>query len=215
MAIHHFRRAIELDPSDARARRAFATLLRNLGLYDEARAEAATAFELAPRDFFAAFELGVIPYFQGQYGEAVDRLRRLVAQGPEYAYANTLLALALTRQERHDDALEALDALGHLGSLPDAESIRGYVFARAGRSAEARGVLAAMEARAEGADGLAFDQAVVHLGLGEYDVALDLLERAADARDWHVSLIGGDPIFDPLRSDPRFEELLRRAGLVR
>jgi DNA-binding SARP family transcriptional activator/TolB-like protein len=215
LATHHFRRAIELDPSDPRARRAYATHLRNLGLYDQARAEAATALELAPRDFFAGFELGVIPYFQRRYGEAVDRFRRLIAQGPEYAYANSLLALALSRQDRHDDAVEALDALGQLGSLADAVSIRGYVLARAGRTTEARDVLSAMDERAEGADGLAFDQAVVHLGLGEYDVALDLLERAADTRDWHLSLIGGEPIFDPLRSDPQFEALLRRAGLAR
>jgi DNA-binding SARP family transcriptional activator/TolB-like protein/Flp pilus assembly protein TadD len=215
LATHHFRRAIELDPSDARSRRAYASHLRNLGRYDEARLVAATALEVAPRNFFAGIELGIISYFEGRFGEATEQLRRIIAQGPTFAYGNAFLALALSQQELHDEAIEAIEALGHLASLPDPLTIRGYVLARAGRTTEARNVLAALDELAPGGVGFEFGRAVVHLGLGEHDLALDLLDQAAAARDWHVILIRGEPIFDPLRSDPRFESLLAHAGLTR
>lgn len=215
LATRHFRRAIELDPSDVRPRRAYASHLRNLGRYDEARLEAAAALEVAPGDFFAGIELGIISYFEGRFAKAAEQLRRVIAQGSTFAYGNVFLALALSQQDRHDEALEAIEGLGQLASLPDPLTIRGYVLARAGRSTEARSVLAALEELAPGGRGFEFGRAVVHLGLGEHDVALELLDRAANARDWHVALIGGEPIFDPIRSQPRFVALLERAGLTR
>lgn len=214
LAERHFRRAIELDPSDARARRVYASHLRNGGRYVEARREAEAALALAPRDFFAGSELALIAHFAGRYEDAVELASRVVAQGPEFRYANVFVALALAQLGRYDEALEALAALGPLASLSDPLTIRGYVLARAGRDEEAREALAGLRERASGGTDLAFGRAVVHVGLGNREAALDLLEQAADARDWHMRLIGGEPIFDPLRTHPRFEAVLARVGLA-
>jgi TolB-like protein/DNA-binding SARP family transcriptional activator/Flp pilus assembly protein TadD len=212
-AERHFRRAIELDPSDARSRRAYAGLLRKLGRYEAAHAQAVTALELAPRDFFSAVELVVIPYFERRFETAAREARRLVAADPTYVYGNVFLALVLAQQGRYNEALEALDALGPLASLTDPLTIRGYILGRAGRIEEAREIRFRLRERAAAGRELAFGRAVVQIGLGEDQRALELLEEAADARDWRMRLIGQEPIFDPLRSEPRFETLLDRAGL--
>jgi TolB-like protein/DNA-binding SARP family transcriptional activator/Tfp pilus assembly protein PilF len=214
LATRHFRRAIELDPSDARARRTYAGHLRKLGRYEEARREAAVALELAPRDFFSGVELGVVSLFEGRYDQAVTELRRVAGWGPGYAYANTFLARALGELGHDEEALAALEALGPMRSLPDPLSIAGYQHARAGRVGEARAVLAILEELVPGDQGFEFLRAVVLIGLGHYDQALDLLDRAADDRDWRMILIGGEPLFAPLRPDPRFQALLHRVGLT-
>ncbi len=83
-----------------------------------------------------------------------------------------------------------------------------------GRRAEARETLVALDARGDRSDGssVAFDKALVHYGLGETERALELLEGAIEDRDWRVRLLKAEPIFDALRSEPRFGRLLERAG---
>ncbi|MDQ3697992.1 MAG: hypothetical protein M3373_08220 [Gemmatimonadota bacterium] len=70
-----------------------------------------------------------------------------------------------------------------------------------------------MQSRSGDGPGSSFFPAIIHLGLGETERALDLLEQAAAERNWHLRLLKVEPIFDPVRSDPRFKALLTTVGL--
>lgn len=211
-AERHWRRAIELNPSDARARRTYAGHLRNLGRFEEALAHATIARDLDPIPFFSHFELLVIPYFQGRYEHVVESAGRLAASDPAYGYAHFLRALALVQLERYDEALAALDAADPAGEWTDARLIRAYVASRTGNVSEARRELEALEADPNPAS-RGFERAILHIGLDEPDRAMASLEEAYGARAFRLRLIGHEPLFDPLRDDPRFRDLLERIGL--
>jgi hypothetical protein len=107
-----------------------------------------------------------------------------------------------------EGALEAVDRIpGH----PQAPIIRGLVYGLIGRHGDARHILASFDdTRSE----TGFSKAVVHMGLGEREEALRALQQAVAARSWTVRLLNGEPIFDPLREDPRFVQLLRQVGFA-
>lgn len=211
-AERHWRRAIELKPSDARTRRTYAGHLRNLGRFDEALAQATIARDLDPIPFFSHFELLVIPYFQGRYEHVVHSAEDLAASDPAYGYAHFLRALALVQLGRYNQALVALDAVDPAGEWTDARLIRSYIAARLGDVSEARGELNAYE-EGPNPEARGFERAVLHIGLGEHDRAMASLEEAYEARVFRLRLLGHEPLFDPLRQDPRFERLLERIGL--
>jgi TolB-like protein/DNA-binding SARP family transcriptional activator len=213
-AERHFQRAIELDPSYARARRMYASHLRNLGRFDEALAEVRQAQELDPLSAFPRLEEGIILYVARRYDAAILQCRRLLDTAPGSAHAHMLLALVYTQQRQYQEALAALTAGDPNGNQPDAHAIRGYIHAKTGRRDEARRTLDTLDQLGMEQPVSAFHKATIHIGLGEHDRAMDLLEQAAHERIGLIRLLNVEPIFDPLRSQPRFQALLRTVGLV-
>jgi eukaryotic-like serine/threonine-protein kinase len=212
-AERHFLRAIELDPSSAWAHGAYARHLRNRGRFDEALASAVRAQELDPLSAFPHIEEAIVHYVAGRHHEAIAKGQRLLAAAPDLVLAHNGLALNYAQLGRYDEALAALDRTDLHGENVNTLAIRGVVFARAGRHADARGVLARLEAIADGQPVSLFHHATIHASLGEHDLALDLLEEGARERASYLGLLKVEPIFAPLRSDPRFHDLLRRVGL--
>jgi serine/threonine-protein kinase len=112
---------------------------------------------------------------------------------------------------------EALRVLRETVAMPDAGTYSwatlGYALARAGQEAEARTILADLQARAaeEYVSPVAF--ATILIGLGDYDQALDWTEKAVDGRRGWVAYLNVNPILDPMRSHPRFELLVKRMQL--
>ena len=88
------------------------------------------------------------------------------------------------------------------------ETLRGYVQAVTGRQAEAREGLDRLTLRSRTQNVSPWHSAIIHLGLGEHDRALDLIEQAYRDRDWQVRMLAVEPILDPLRSHPRFRALV-------
>jgi tetratricopeptide (TPR) repeat protein len=110
-------------------------------------------------------------------------------------------ALAELEQALPDAGAEALGDLGRLSAL-------------AGREAAARRYLRDLEEMALLRHVSPFNPAVVHLGLGEHETALDLLEAALEQRSWYVSWLGVAPYFDCVAEHPRYVDLCRRARLA-
>ena len=112
----------------------------------------------------------------------------------------------------NDLALRALNNSGRLGVNSKVVALRGYLFARMGRIEEAQEVMNTLLSIARERYVPPYSMAIVHLGLGQRDQAIEWLERCYDARDVHVIFLPIDPKWDPLRSDPRFCSLLERCG---
>lgn len=209
-AERHFRRAIELDPSSARAHQFFAVHLRNHGRFDEALEMVRVSAELDPLSPGALEQEGEILYTSRRYEESLAKFRQLLTVEPTYAWSYFFIALANIQLGRYDEGLDALDRADRHFIR---DGIRGYALGLQGRRDEAYRALARLDSLP--ATGLIrFNKATLYVGLGELDTAIDQLEEALEDRPLQLQLVGTVPEFDPLRSDPRFQALLRELGLT-
>lgn len=213
-AERHFRRALALDPSNARAHRTYSSHLLNHGRFAEARTEAEAAVELDPLSFFPHFQLVLVAFFEGRNDEAIERAEALIGMGPDARNAHFMLAKARVEKGQYEAALRDLDRADPQRTFPPALAVRGYIHGKTGQTAEARRTLDTLENMSLGPF-VAFERAIVHLGLEENGRALELLQVAVEARDWRVRLLREEPMFMPLRSEPGYQALLSRVGLER
>jgi TolB-like protein/Flp pilus assembly protein TadD len=205
-AADHYRRALELNPSYANAHRLHAEYLRFEGRFDEALAAARQGEELDPLSPAHQIETGINLYWARRYDEAIGQFRRVLDVNPQFNYARFFLALVLIQKQQYDQALSALDEPGAGGGLQQ-ETLRGYIHAVTGRQTEARKGLGRLTLLSRTQNVSPWHSAIIHMGLGEHDGALDLIEQAYRNRDWQVRMLPVEPILDPLRSHPRFRVL--------
>jgi tetratricopeptide (TPR) repeat protein len=204
-----FQRALQLNPSLAPAHGHYAWYLLLLGHADEALVEAKRAKELDPLTPLWTAWLGWLYYWGGgQYGEAIDEARKSLELNPDFPVGLYVLGDVYAAQGMYEEAITA-----HQKAAAASNSWKwglGYTYALAGRRDEARTVAAEMkEAKRRDVLGLA----EIYTALGERDKALHWLEVGYEARrDW-IPWIGKNPNFEPLRDDPRFQDLLRRLNL--
>jgi Flp pilus assembly protein TadD len=154
-------------------------------------------------------------FFARRYEEAIETLKRTIEAEPRFIVAHTDLGRVCTQSGRFDEAIaEFLEAARLSGSDPDLSPGLGYAYAFAGRREDAMRVLAKLEERAAHAHVSPHAIASIHLGLGETERALEWLERAYREHDRALAWLKVHPRLDPLRGDPRFEELVRKVGLA-
>jgi TolB-like protein/DNA-binding SARP family transcriptional activator/tetratricopeptide (TPR) repeat protein len=212
-----FARALRLKPGNAAVRQWHATYLAYQERWDEALLELRRAERLDPHSAAIQTAGGTILYYAGRYDGAIDRSRTALVMDPGAWPAHLQLAGALAQQGRYDEALAEVElAKRHSQgqALPDA--LRGYVLAVSGRHAEAREVIRALQAGGAGRPYVSPAYvAAVYTGLGETDAAFAWLERALQTRDDWVVYAAVEPVFAPLRTDPRFTALTRRIAAGR
>ena len=113
-----------------------------------------------------------------------------------------------------DEAVDFAErGVNNSGRAAWALGILGRIYGQAGRRDDALRVLAELDRRSQTEYISPFGQAMVYVGLGQKDMAFELLNRTVDERDFSITFLNEWWVFDPLRSDPRFEELVRRIGL--
>ena len=133
-----------------------------------------------------------------------------------FSFAHAMLGLAYLRKGMPERAVaEAQKARALSGTRPDVIALDGYTLARAGRRREALATLDDLRRLASPREPSPFLVALVYVGLEDRDRAFEWLEKALEARSWELPMLKVDPIFDTLRSDPRFPALLDRLGLPR
>jgi len=214
-AAHTFRRAIELDPRYASAHQWYAMLLASQGNIQEALIEAHTSQELDPASVSARRNLAFVYYYARRYDQTRYHLARALAMNPTAEETYRVLGLALAVEGDYAEAERVLrEALDMPGSGTYTIATLGYALARAGQRKEAEELLAGLEARArrDYVSPVAF--ATIHIGLGSHDRALDAAERAFEERRGWLAYLNVNPIFDPLRGEPRFRALVGRMGLA-
>jgi TolB-like protein/Tfp pilus assembly protein PilF len=218
-AERHFQRALELDPSYATAHQWYATnVLQTLGRVEEAVVAARKAQALDPLSPMRNYAVGQALYFARRYDEAEVHLQRLRELYPDFPLTYIYLAQMASLQGRHAAAIAAAEKAHALyvgeGGL---SAILGYVYARAGEEARARALLRKLDARAREQPSAQrinpFHEAYIHLGLGEHDQALTAFEQAYEDRIMYMAWLGIEPIFEPLRSYPRYQVLLEKMGI--
>jgi TolB-like protein/Tfp pilus assembly protein PilF len=207
------RRAGELNPNDAKNYYVHSEYLAAIGHFEEAIAGAKRARELeSPLDVDT--NLGWILYLARRYDEAIEQYQKAVDLDPDLFRPHRLLGLAYLQKDRQDQAIAEIQKSVILsgGSLEE-KAYLGYACGVAGRRSEAIKMLGELKARAEREYVSPYLMALVGMGLGNKDQALSWLDQAYDARSVNLIYLNVEPIFDNLRSAPRFNDLLRRVGL--
>jgi eukaryotic-like serine/threonine-protein kinase len=214
LAEREFRRAIELDARYATTHQWFAMFLLAQGRTEDALVEGHTATELDPASVPARRSLGFLYYYARRPAQARLHLTRAIEMDPTAEETYRILGHALSFAGDHAEAERVLrEAAEMRGAGTYTTATLALALARAGRRDEAESLLADLERRAESGYVSPVAFATVHLGLGNLEQALDWCERAyADRRGW-LAYLRINPIVDPLRGMPRFEELAKRMGL--
>lgn len=209
-----FKRAIDLNPNHAAARREYGFYHVCMGRFDEAIAELKRAEDLDPLTLKTKAMLGWAFYAARRYDESIGQLRKIIDMDPNFVITRLDLGLVYAADGMHDEAIAAFQKTRAIsGNNPDMTSLLGYAYALAGRRSEAQQILAELDRLSKRRYVPPFSRAIIHMGLGEKDEAFSWLEKSYEERSWHLALLKVLPLFDPLRSDPRFDDLLRRIGL--
>ncbi len=214
-AEREFKRALQLDPKSADARRQFAEFLALTGHYEEASRELNRAIRLDPRSLSVKVTFGALAYYSRDYGEAIRRLKKALEFDDAYAPAHTRLGLVYEQQGDTQDAVLSFLRAGGLSPVgPERTSALRRAYNSQGRDAFWREHLSQLtrESRARYVPKTAVAAAQVRLG--RYDQALDTLAMGVEEKDPGLIELKVEPVFDPLRSNPKFGALLRRVGLA-
>jgi len=211
-AAAEFHRALELDPNSAPIHQKYAFYLVRTGHLSEALAEVERGVDLDPVSWHSFHYEGFVYYFSRQYDQALSLIlmvRALDIKPPDWSF---LLGDVYVEKGRY---AEAISQFIKSGSGPDSLGHLGNAYARAGRSAAARKTISQLQENVRRNGVGRYEIALVYAGLGEKQEAFSWLEEAYNAHDVGLLYLKIDPCLDTLRSDARFDDLVRRVGLAR
>lgn len=211
-----FKRAIELGSSDlATTHELYGYLLWATGRLDEGITEMRRAQELDPLSLFINEDLGVAYYYSRKFDEAAQQQGKTLELDQNYFFAYVRRGQAYLQKGMYTEAIKDLNKARTLsGNWPGAVAELACAYALAGQKTKARALLNELNARAAREYIDPYLIALVHTCLGEKDAAFEWLGKAYEARSPWIAWLKVEPKFDVLRSDPRFDSLLRQLGLA-
>ncbi len=207
------RRAVELNTVNADAHFELGRLLGIQGRADSAIKEVERALELDPLTSVRHADVAWVYWLVGRYEEAIKRSWEVVSLDPTEPESYLALGNAYLAQGKYPEAVAALERGYQQGQNRTFLGVLGFAYAREGRTVDARRVLAELRGLYRAHLASPYYVAWIYFGLGQRDSALTWLEIAADEGDGHLVFIAPNPVWEPLRSEPRFQALLRKAGL--
>ncbi len=205
--------ALKLDPNNAEAHFAYAHVLSNSARHEMALAEIRRARELDPLSFVTNALEGQIFFFAGKHDEALDRLRKTIDLNPNFWLAHLFISRVYTEKGMHAEAIAAAKKAGELSHNSQSDAYRAYALSRSSRSgqmAEARAVLGELLKLSKERYVPPYNFAVIHNGLGESEKAMEYLEKGFAEKDVRMVFLKVEPMWNTLRSNPRFVDLLSR-----
>jgi len=216
-----FQQALKLNPKYPTAHQWYASYLMQMGKFTLAKAEIEEAHKLDPLSPIISSNTGLYSYYEHNYDDAIAKYKLTLQSDPDFWVARHYLALAYVQKGMYDEAIAELRKLIKApasGPIPaqvveaetEASASLGFAYGMAGKQADARAIINQLEALSNRryVSGLYF--ANVYAGLKENDKAIDHLNRAFEARHPGLVLIRIEPMFDGLRGDERFKQLIRR-----
>lgn len=209
-----FTRALQINPDDFSAHVGFAHLLSNTGRFQDALHQIEQAMVLEPTSPLAATLRAEFLYHARRYDDAAQQLRETLSTAPGFWIARQYRGVLHLREGKIAEAVAELESSRGSGGAYGTLALIGYTQGVAGRHAEAITALRALMNASKDAYVSPYNIALVHHGIGNDTDALDWLERAYAERDVRMVFIGVDPLWENLRSNGRFGELLERMGLA-
>ncbi len=209
-----YRRAIELNPNYATAHHWYAVFLGARLRHDEALREMRLAMELDPISLIINTSMGRLLYGARRYDQAIDRLRKTLDLDPRFAEARFHLAMIYEQKRMYAEAIAEFEKAVELFEDETMIAWVGREYALSGRRGEAERVIARLKEIGREKYVSPYPVATVYAALGAKDKAFEYLERVYDERSYYVVWLNIDPVFDPLREDARFQDLLRRIGIA-
>ncbi len=208
-----FKRALELNPSYATAHQWYAIYFEILGRTDEAIRQARQALEIDPTSLMMNASLAHRLYYARQYDLAIEQHRKTFEIDVTTSHA--AVGDAYLQKGMYEEAIAAYQSGVTLSQEnPNLIAALGFGYAMSGKTGEARSMLARLKQKARQEYVSPYSVATIYVGLGEADRAFEWLERAFREHAFALVYLKVDPRMDRLRSDPRFQDMLRRLGLA-
>jgi tetratricopeptide (TPR) repeat protein len=204
-----FKRALEFDPAWAGAQGWYGAYLALMGRLDESKAELERARRLDPLSLSINSTMGLPLYLAGQYDQVIDQMRKTLELDPNFYMAHISLGLVYESKGEPDSAIAEFQKARQLDDSPEILAYLGRTYALAGRRREAEKVIAELQEISKKRYVSPYDIAIIYAGLGQKDQALEWLRKAYESRAEGMCNLKTDPRLNDLRSDPRFQELLR------
>ncbi|MEP7148487.1 MAG: tetratricopeptide repeat protein [Acidobacteriota bacterium] len=206
-----FRRAIQLDPNDAKTLEFYGWYLIVIGKIDDGIEQNRHARTQDPLSVETNTLFGQSLYFARRYDQAIEQLRATLDMDQNYWLAHSFLGRSYEQQGKFDDAIaEFQRALQIEKNVPENAAMLAHAYASSGKKGEAEKIL--QQLKSSGTYVPPYNIAIIYAGLGDTDRAFASLERAYSDRSFYTTWLKCDPQLDSLRSDPRFADLVRRVG---
>jgi serine/threonine protein kinase/Tfp pilus assembly protein PilF len=213
-AEREFRRAIELNPNYATAHQWFAMMLRALNRTFEAVQEIEKALELDPLSLIVNTAAGYVYLHAGHEDKAVEQAEKILDMDSTFGFAHLILVDVNERRRKYYEAVEeCLKGYSFVGFLSQHEvaNLR-ETYASSGRIGYLRRWLEIMQSKAEQGQVLYYGMAALYARLDETEKAIDYLEKAYEEHDYDLNDLLVDDVFEKLRSNPRFVQLIKKIG---
>ncbi|HKO95543.1 MAG TPA: protein kinase [Pyrinomonadaceae bacterium] len=208
-AERELRKAIRLRPSNQVAHRWYAYSLSAMGRHDEALAEIQRAREISPQSPVMATGVANVLFLGSRFDEAISQCRRALDLDPGAVAAHTVLRWAYEKKGMHAEALAAYEQERvFAGDTPTTHAKRAHVLAATGKLDEARSIVEEIVAQRDEQFVTAYEIAIIYSWLGDNDKAFEWLAQAEREHAVGFTFVRVDPHLDPLRSDPRFADLV-------
>ncbi len=209
-----FKRAIELNPNYATAHQWYALGLASGGRHEESLSEMRRAQELDPSSIIINTHLGILYYLARRYDEAIEQYQTTLKLNPEFIDAHYGLGLAYGKKGMYEPAIVRLEQAVNLSHKnTDAGAALVYYYAQAGHQEKARRLHDEVVALSKQDFVMPDYFMTMDVGFGEKDKAFRYLEKMYERRLYSIIYLKVNPLLDPLRDDPCFQELLRKMNL--
>ena len=205
-----FRRALSLNPNYATAHQWYGQFLRLMGREEESIVEGRKSLDLDPLSLIINVEAGLPYHYLQRYNEALQHFRKALEMEPNFALAHHDIGWVLEAQGKYPEAITELERAVQISDVAALWSSLGHAYGMAGRRQDAMKVLRRLHELSTQHYVAANYPAMVYVGLGQYDMAMDLFEKSYAERNWAMLWFKIAHNLKPLRGTPRFEALLQK-----
>ena len=208
------KRAIELNPDYSISYEVYSYLQSATGRLDEGIKTAQRGLQVDPLSIPLSNDVGGAYYLARRYDEAIKQYQNSIELDPTDSGGHLNLGEVYELEGMHEEAIKELQkAIGIAGRTSGLLALLGHAYATSGKQGEAQKILSELNEMSKQAYVSPYDLAILYVGLGYKDRALEQLNKAYDDRAGWIIYLKVEPIFDPLRSDQRFADLVRRMNL--
>jgi serine/threonine-protein kinase len=208
-------RAMELNPNNASAYDVLALYLSTVGRLEESVAQIGRAHMLNPRSVPIMTDTILVTFQARKYDQAIANGQEAIAAVPDAGTLHAWVAVPYMLAGRYKEAIAEAEAGYRLDRNPLHQSILAAAYAKAGKKTEAERVLVDLKEKLKERYSCSYEVGVAYVFLGRTDQAFQLFEKAYQDRSDCIPSLGVDPRMDPIRPDPRYQELLRRVDLAK